>query len=404
MKYGKKARDAKTTAIPVTLAAGGTRDIKLPSQGGTMTNLHQRARLGTRSLWLAVVFVLAAAACSDDDEGGGIEVPVVIASGLDQPRGLAIDDGAILVAVAGRGGEEGCAPGIFGLDMCLGDSGAIIRIDSEGAQTTLVEGLPSVANEYTGVDTDGDFAFGPHDVAVGDDGKVFIAVGGPGNAVDRSPFGSEHGAALGTVHEIVDGAPVMLADLAAYEAANNPHPTLLQSNINAVLPIGDRLFALDAAGNTVFEIDGNDLILLEVFPDRSLGDATFEAVPSGFAEGPDGALYLTDLTGGPFPDGGSIIWRLGDDGFEEYITGFTTAQSIAFDPDGNLYVVETHPFSEPPAGRVLRLAAGNTNAADAEVVVDGLIFPIGIAADDDGKVYISNNTVLAGEGEILRIR
>lgn len=369
-----------------------------------MTKIHIRTRRTRPSLWLGLLLALVAAACSSDDEVVYVDEPEIIASGLDQPRGLAVDDdGAVLVAVAGRGGDGGCGSPVFGeLEMCLGDSGAIIRIDADGAQSAVVEGLPSIANEYTGIDEDGDFAFGPHDVAVGDDGEIYVAVGGPGNAVDRSPFVADYGAALGTIHEIVDGEPVLLADLAAYELANDPHPTRLQSNINAVQPVGDRLFAVDAAGNTVFEIEEAELTLLEVFEDRSMGDVTFEAVPSGLTEGPDGALYLTDLTGGPFPEGGSIIWRLGDNGFEEYATGFTTAQSIAFDPDGHLYVVETRPFT--PDGRVLRLVEGETDAAAADVVIDGLDFPIGIAIDDDGRVFISNNTVLAGEGEILRIR
>lgn len=151
----------------------------------------------------------------------------------------------------------------------------------------------------------------------------------------------------------------------------------------------------------MFEIDGDDIELLEVFPDRSGDEGSYEAVPSGLAEGPDGALYLSDLTGAPFPEGGAIIWRLGPDGFEEYATGFTTAESLAFGPDGDLYVVETRPGSE---GRVLRLDAGETDGSKAEVIAEGLSFPTGIAVDDDNKVYVSNKSTVAGGGEILRIR
>ena len=51
----------------------------------------------------------------------------------------------------------------------------------------LVRGVfDSVANRYEDTEDDGDFAFGPHDVAVGADGRVYVAVGGPGNALDRA--------------------------------------------------------------------------------------------------------------------------------------------------------------------------------------------------------------------------
>lgn len=35
-----------------------------------------------------------------------------------------------------------------------------------------------------------------------------------------------------------------------------------------------------------------------------------ESVPTSVAYGPDGALYVSELTGFPFPAGASTIWRV----------------------------------------------------------------------------------------------
>jgi hypothetical protein len=68
----------------------------------------------------------------------------VIASGLDNPRGLAIDGGAIYVAEAGKGGTGPCGIAAGGDSVCLGLTGAVTRI-AQGKQERIVSGLPSVA-------------------------------------------------------------------------------------------------------------------------------------------------------------------------------------------------------------------------------------------------------------------
>src|SRR5688572_25887205 len=72
----------------------------------------------------------------------------VIASGLDNPRGLAFGaDGALYVAEAGRGGTSAlCAPDPgTGANRCYGPTGAVTRITGIGAQQRVVTGLPSIA-------------------------------------------------------------------------------------------------------------------------------------------------------------------------------------------------------------------------------------------------------------------
>jgi hypothetical protein len=71
-----------------------------------------------------------------------------------------------------------------------------------------------------------------------------------------------------------------------------------------------------------------------------------DAVPTTVAVGPDGALYVGELTGFPYPVGGARIYRVvpGEVVLGEtppiYADGFTNVIDIAFDHDGSLLVLE----------------------------------------------------------------
>jgi len=64
--------------------------------------------------------------------------------------------------------------------------------------------------------------------------------------------------------------------------------------------------------------------------------------------GPDGALYISELSGVPFTDGRANVYRL-DPGAdiphaftlaEAFLTGFKMIVDMTFDDEGNLYVLE----------------------------------------------------------------
>ena len=86
---------------------------------------------------------------------------------------------------------------------------------------------------------------------------------------------------------------------------------------------------------------------LAVFPDRLVPgpggvDVPMDAVPTSIAEGPDGSLYVGELTGFPFPVDGARIYRVPAGGGEPEVVavGFTNIIDIAIGEDGSAYVLE----------------------------------------------------------------
>src|SRR5690606_12255382 len=108
------------------------------------------------------------------------------------------------------------------------------------------------------------------------------------------------------------------------------------------------VFVTDAAANAVFHVnETGDIKLYAFLPDRdnplaaSIGGPRIDEVPTGITIGPDGALYVTTLTGFPFPSGAARVYRIadGDDDNDAtddgevtvFAEGLTTATDLAFD-------------------------------------------------------------------------
>lgn len=139
--------------------------------------------------------------------------------------------------------------------------------------------------------------------------------------------------------------------------------------------------------------------MAHVFDKVTLPDgSSIDAVPTNMVFGPDGALYISTLTGVPFPQGAATIWRWDGNSATPYVTGLTTAIDLAFGHDRSLYVVEMQSVTGLP-GRVVRIAPNGKRS----VVADGLDFPTGIAVGRRA-FYVSNHGTSPGTGEILRFR
>ena len=327
----------------------------------------------------------------------------VIAEGLRAPRGLSFGPGwrALYVAESGKGGNGRCAEHPALGEACFGRSGRITKIDDEG-RTTLAGGQGSIAGAFEGL--------GPHDVTV-QGGRVVFTTGLGGPPELRAEFGSRAEEALGQLlasDRSGSGDVEGVADLVAFEGAENPDGGAIDSNPFGVLASGKWTYVADAGANALLRVSRKGQIqTVSVFPDRivDLGGAPFsmDAVPTTVARGPDGRLYVGQLTGFPFPLGGARIYRIERDGDPEvYARGFTNIIDIAFGKNGTMYVLEIAHNSlqaAEPEGAVIRVGKNGSR----EIVADGLFFPGGLAVGRRGELYVTNCGICFEDGEVLRI-
>ena len=352
-------------------------------------------------LVLAALLPFAGVSAAHDS---GLEV---VASKLDNPRGLDFSHwGALYVTEAGSGGP---CTGPVGEEICVGPTGAVTKI-WHGKQRRVVEGLPSFAFP------DGSEALGPQDISFGVF-SAYLAVGLGGDPTTLRPLLGEFGDQLGQLYKVSPfGRVRAVADLAAYEAANDPDGVEVNSNPNSVLALPGRRYVVDAGGNDLLRVGPTGRIrTLAVFPERLVpppacipdlppDEISMQAVPTAVVRGPDRALYVSQLTGFPFPVGGANIYRV-EPGSEPTIheQGFTNVTDLAFGPDGSLYVLEYDKDSLPcgeDTGALIRVAPDGSRET---IVSEGLVNPTGVAVSRKGHIYISNHGAEAGVGEVVRV-
>lgn len=356
---------------------------------------------------LALVLSAAAPAAAWDD-------PEVIARGLDNPRGLDIGPGnGLYVAEAGRGGPGPCAEGPEG-EVCAGATGAVTRIDLDsGRQERVATGLPSLASRAGGNAT------GPHDVSFSDRGPGWLVVGLGANPAARAQFG-ELGARFGWLYRFTrNGRSEPFADLAAFEAAEDPdagQPGAAGADSNpwSVVSAGRGAVVSDSGGNDLVRVNRRGRVRsTAVFPARFVSNPfapgaqiPMQSVPTGVVRAPgDGGYYVGELTGFPFPAGAARIYDVPRGGGDPEVaeTGFTTVVDLAAARDGKLYVLQIASASlagPPSPGALIEIHPDGTRH---ELARGKLTAPTGLAVDDDGALYISHQGLTAGEGEVLRL-
>jgi hypothetical protein len=324
----------------------------------------------------------------------GTSSPTVVMKGLDNPRGLSFaPTGALYVAEAGRGGTGPCVD-LRGASQCYGPSGAVSRL-WHGKQDRIVSGLPSTISPTGEV-------IGPHDVTAFGLGFGQVTVGWGGDPALRATLGAA-GARFGSVLTVGFGHVLRSIDVAAFEASANPGGGPIDSNLYGALAApGGSTLVTDAGGNTLLKVGlTGSVSSLASFPSRDDGRAT-DAVPTAVAVGPDGALYVSELSGAPFAAGAARIYRVVP-GTEPTVAyeGFKTIMDIAFDGRA-LYVLEydSAPVFFGGPGRLTRINQNGTRT----LITDQLAHPTSVAVGHDHQLYVTNNGDSVGGGEVLRIK
>ncbi|KYC39052.1 hypothetical protein WA1_34260 [Scytonema hofmannii PCC 7110] len=360
----------------------------------------------------------------------------VVADKLNNVRGLNFSpDGSLYITESGVGGDGRCIPGpsLEGLDSCVGTTGAVTRV-KDGKQERILEGLPSVA-----LRPGGSTGEGPQDIQFDAMGNPYLLIGYGGNPTIKDFPESAPG--WGQLYKVdfQTGSLTSIANFAKYELANNADggnvldvSGEIASNPYALAIKENTAYVIDAAANNVLTVglDGSNLKSFVVLPKQKISNPVFptprpgqvlppeappsdripeeieiESVPTGASFGPDGALYVSEYTGFPFPVGKARILRVASDGeVTVFAEGFTQLTDLEFDAKGNLYALQ---YSNVPQwlgtadASLIQIAPDGTRTT--LLSGNGLESATALTVGPDGAVYVSNKGDRAGQGQVLRI-
>ncbi|HEU5211463.1 MAG TPA: ScyD/ScyE family protein [Gaiellaceae bacterium] len=352
---------------------------------------------------------VAAAALMIPALGFGASSPRPVMTGLDNPRGLAWGpEGGLYVAEAGRGGPAPCVPAPDApppAQRCYGATGAVSRL-WHGVQERVITGLPSIAFPPAG-----DTAAGPQHVSFQGRGGLFITIGcgcnkatPPGQLLDSLGFGY-------LLKASASGNTRQIANIAGYEVEANPDGGLIDSNPYGLVAQPAHRVVTDAGGNSLVDVSANgDMTTVATFPKAPLPGpfGPRDAVPTGVVVGPDGAYYVSTLTGVPFIPGTASVYRVVPGQAPTlYAWNLSALTDLAFGSDGSLYVLRhgspipgvAFPLAGPGAIWVVPPGGGGTST----LVADGLPRATGLVVGADGALYVSVNGASAGNGAVWRI-
>jgi hypothetical protein len=287
----------------------------------------------------------------------------------------------------------------------------VSKIDSGTAHRVVTGQISNAAPDGTG-------AIGIDGVSVLGDWRLFAVVGESQFAVPPTGLSAETTkkakAQLGRLDEFTPGGHGrVIADVGGFDFKwSEEHKELVpeqfpDANPYSVLATPDGQWVIDAASNTLDWVHEGSVKVVAFFPNPKVSDA----VPTCVSRGPDGALYVGELTGGGNGPGASVVWRVvPGEKPTMWATGLTAVTGCGFDTDGDFYAVEfsTLGFESfaPETGALVRVPPHSTSPI---TVVSKLSFPNGFAARPH-QIYVSNWSVAPAEGgphgvsgEVLRI-
>lgn len=327
----------------------------------------------------------------------------VLATGLGDPRFLVVDGDNVYFTESGTGGDEEVSLPSGEVISMSGHTGKLSVLNTtDGSVTEIVSDFRS-------------YTFGDHGEIVGaaglaldGAGSAYVAVGAPGPFVGDMELTGEEGVVYKV--DLASGEKEVIADLVTWEIENDPDPMAIDSNLYGADIIDGVLYVADAGGNSIISVDleshevatfavtgGLEAPFLppEGNPARN-GEMEIDSVPSAATAGPDGRLYVSYVTGGPFPTGFAPVDAFSVDGSEERVAeGLTMVGDLAFDSSGRLYasLVSTN-FLEQAPGQVVRVEADGSLTP----VADGLPVPAGIGFDAADNLYVLVFSAVAPDG------
>lgn len=333
-----------------------------------------------------------------------------VMSGLVTPRGLAFGpDGGLYVAEAGSGGGGPSVVLGNGATASLGATGGLSRLLG-GVQSRVLNGLPSVATA-AGLD-----AGGLQDIVFDGGGQAFGLFSFGSDSMQRDTNLGAAGARLGTIAQLPlgGGSLAQVADISVHELAANPAGGSVDSNPfgMALTPSGGFIIADAGANDFVHATAGGLVSTLGVLAAKPnplpFGPPVYQSVPTTIAIGPDGAYYIGQLTGFPFPPGAAKVYRYDPltAAMTEAYTGFTNIIDLTFDNTGALYVlqVSSNGLASPTGpGSGLLIKIDSVTGNRETIASTGLVFPGAVTVGPDGALYVTNRSNAPSGGQVLRL-
>ena len=324
----------------------------------------------------------------------------VIAQGLNNPRQLNFSKaGKLYIAEAGAGGTSNCRTGAEGGPVCWGPSGSVTVV-SHGKQRRVITGLPSYGDQNAGTT-----ALGPADVVPYGKHRLAVSIGygfAPADRASLAAPGQLFGRLLG--YNLRNGHRSTLGDLLRFEGRKNPiHDP--NTDPTGVFKWGRTWYATDSGGNDLVKVRHHRVRLVKVFHDVKTAAGKVQAVPTDVVVGPDGALYISELTGFPFVKGAASIYRIapGQHKAKVYASGLTNVTSIAFGKDGKLYAVQiaNKGLLNGPTGSLWRVQSDKSGKKNRNLT-GPLFAPYGVAIKGH-NAYVSMGAVAPGAGAVIKV-
>ena len=327
----------------------------------------------------------------------------VLADGLDNPRNFDWDkDGNIYLTTSGKGGdgEDGrCVPSPSSqfIPLCAGNTGSLLKIGTDGSTSTVIPDLASLA-----LTPFGEQAAGPADFKFDNNGNAYLLMGYAGDPSTSGPILQTP--TLGKLFEVDLENGVLgreVADFAQYEVDNNPDGTDIITNPYAMTIKDNAAYVVDGGANVIWKtpldeggiekvaafpilpVDQSELEFPSFEPPGEIPDGgqpsdapglpaingqggeapsgpptgaegeeasqdfpiTFQSVPTGIVQSPDGDFTVAEYSYFPYPEGRARLYSVDEDlNINETITnggdGFTQLTGTAYDEEGNLYVLQ----------------------------------------------------------------
>ncbi|MBA2747197.1 MAG: ScyD/ScyE family protein [Tatlockia sp.] len=387
-----------------------------------------------------------------------------IVEGISNARGVSFGpDGTLYVGESGVGGNGACQPSPSTLfqPICAGNTGSIVRVKTDGQTDRIFTGFQSLAEQPSG-----NQGAGPSDLQFDSYGNAYLLTGYagyPGNRdLETITLGSQYPLppqqlavfppstpenVLNTSNlaklfkaDLNTGELTEIFDFAKYEIINNPDGGDVVTNPYDLTISGDTAYVIDGGGNVAYNIklDGSQVKatalplniitnpqlpqlppgaelppgLINFLPPDENGNPriSIQSVPTGGTVGPDGALYVGEYSGFPYPQDKARIFRIGEDGVPTvFAEGFNAITELTFDKQGNLLVLQFSDVSQIASpdisnlpGSLIQLGTDGTRTT-LVAAGEGLESADGLTIGPDNQIYVTTRGVGPGNGSVVRV-